>query len=79
MKGIIPESVLTAAKGLINLYGNSFEYLGKYMGTDVYRFKFPANTQTGYPFVFIYNTKDGCTDAITGFDALDIIEEVVKK
>lgn len=75
MNNNIPEPVIKEAKGLVDLYGNSIEYLGEYQGCDMYRFVFPKQKETGFPFVFLYDKDDECVDTITGFDALDIIGE----
>lgn len=73
----IPEAVLKEANDLINLYGNSFQYLGECRGYEVYKFVFPEHKETGFPFVFLYDKEDECVDTITGFDALDIIGKFV--
>ena len=73
MKNAIPESVLKEAKGLIDLYGNTLEYLGDYNGYDVYLFAFPENKETGFPFVYIHDTDSNVVLEVTGFRALDII------
>ena len=79
MENNIPKSVMHEATSLIDLYGSSFKYLGEYMGTAAYCFVFPENTVTGFPFIFLHNKKDDRTDVITGFDALDIIAELIKE
>lgn len=78
MKNDIPKSVIKEAEGLIDLYGNNFDYLGEYQERDAYLFVFPKNKLTGFPFVFLYDTKDQNVETITGFDALDIIDEFEK-
>lgn len=75
MKNKIPEPVIQKAKGLINLYGNSIEYLGKHQGCDVYKFVFPKNTETGFPFAYLYNASNGKVIEITGSQALRLIDE----
>ena len=75
MQGI-PQIVKNAAKDLIDMYGDKFEDLGKYEGSDAYAFHFPDDVDTGFPFVFIY--KNGKISEITGFEALDIITLFVK-
>lgn len=72
----IPEAVKNEARGLIEQYGDSFEYLGEYEGADYYVFKFPEDSCTGFPFVFQY--ADGLVFTITGFEALDTIDLFVK-
>ena len=39
----VPEQVKNEARELIEQYGDSFEYLGNYEGSDVYVFKFPED------------------------------------
>ncbi len=68
---IIPEQVKKAAEELVNMYGASFKYLGKYEDRDVYMFKIPSNEDTGFPFVYLCDDEN--IIEITGFEALDII------
>ena len=37
----VPEQIKSAAKSLIDLYGDAFDYLGKYKGKDAFLFRFP--------------------------------------
>lgn len=53
----IPEQVKNEARLLIEQYGDSFEYLGKFEGQDAYVFKFPEDSDTGYPFIYLYDGK----------------------
>ena len=73
----IPKKIQEAAKGLIDMFGLSFDYLGKYEGADFYMFVFPDDTDTGFPVVYQY--ENGHALEITGFPALDIINLFVKK
>lgn len=72
----IPKQIKTAAKSLTDIYGDSFDYLGKYKGKDAYMFRFPDDVDTGFPFVFIHNDND--VTEVTGFDALKIVRLLVK-
>lgn len=72
----IPEQVKNEARQLIEQYGDSFEYLGNYEGADYYVFKFPEDSCTGFPFVFQY--ENGSVFTITGFEALDTINLLIK-
>mgnify|MGYP000220050521 FL=1 len=54
----IPEQVKNEARVLIEQYGDTFEYLGIYEGQEAYVFKFPGDSCTGYPFVYLYDGKD---------------------
>lgn len=67
----IPEQVKKAAGSLVEMYGLSFDYLGKYQGKDAFQYRFPNDTDTGFPFVYLF---DGVNvTEVTGFEALDII------
>lgn len=72
----VPEQVKNEARGLIEQYGDSFEYLGNYEGADYYVYKFPEDFCTGFPFVFQY--ENGSVFTITGFEALDTINLFIK-
>ena len=67
----IPQIVKDAAKDLIEIYGDKFDYLGKFEGADTYVYQFPDVVCTGFPFVYL--VKDDKVEAITGFLAVDII------
>ena len=75
----IPESVIKEATGLINLYGNTLKYLGEHKGFDVYKFVFPKDTETGFPFVYLHDTSNDRVMEITGFDALHIVCGFIKE
>lgn len=72
----VPEQIKVAAKELIDMFGSHFEYLGKYDGADFYMFKFPDDSETGFPCVYQY--ENGEVLEITGFHAFDIIGLFVK-
>lgn len=76
MKNNIPEAVIKEAKDLIDCYGESIDYLGEYRGCDMYQFVFPANKETGFPFLYRYNKAADIAITITGFRALDILDEI---
>lgn len=78
IKKSIPESVVHEAQSLIELYGNTLEYLGEYKGYDAYLFAFPDNKETGFPFVYIHDTANDTVLEVTGFRALDIIGDFEK-
>lgn len=67
----IPEQVKKAAGSLVEMYGLSFNYLGKYQGKDAFQYRFPNDTGTGFPFVYLFD--DINVTEVTGFEALDII------
>lgn len=70
----IPEKVKVAAQSLVDMYGLSFDYLGKNDGADFYMFKFPDEDCTGFPFV--YKLKNDNVSEVTGFEALDVIDHL---
>lgn len=72
----VPEQIKSEARWLIEQYGDSFDYLGNYEGQEVYLFKFPEDSCTGFPFVYLF--KDGLVTEITGFESLDIIGLLIK-
>lgn len=72
----IPEQVKNEARVLIEQYGDTFEYLGIYEGQEAYVFKFPGDSCTGYPFVYLYDGKDATE--ITGPLSLDVIDSCIE-
>lgn len=72
----IPEQVKNEARALIEQYGDTFEYLGIYEGQEAYVFKFPEDSCTGYPFVYLYDGKE--VTEITGPLSLDVIDSCIE-
>ncbi len=72
----VPEQIKSAAKSLIDIYGNTFDYLGKYKGKDAFVFRFPDDANTGFPYIYLF--KDDKVTEITGFEALDILNLLVE-
>lgn len=72
----VPQIVKDAAKDLIEIYGDKFDYLGKFEGADAYAFSFPEDSCTGFPFVYL--VKNGKVDVITDSPALFIIDSLVE-
>lgn len=72
----IPKEVIEAAKNLIELYGENIKALGTYKDQEVYKYQFPKNSFTGFPFVYLYDKVSGQVFTITGFDALDILSSI---
>lgn len=72
----VPEQIKSAAKSLIDVYGNAFDYLGRYKGKDAFMFRFPDDTNTGFPYIYLF--KDDKVTEITGFEALDILDLLVE-
>lgn len=71
-----PAIVKKAAKELIQMYGDKFDFLGKYEGADAYMYVFPDDCSTGYPIVYLL--KDDKVDVVTDTPALYIIELLVE-
>ena len=71
MTNNIPQKVKRAFESLITMYGDCVEYLGNRAGVDYYRYKFPENTDTGFPNVVAYES--GNVSNITGFDAVNLV------
>lgn len=72
----IPELVKTAAKSLIDMYGDNFSYLGMYDGAEAYVYEFPEDSCTGFPFVYLL--KDDIVTEVSGYIALHIIDLAAK-
>lgn len=72
----VPAQIKAAAQVLINTYGDAFDYLGKYQGADAYLYRFPDNSSTGFPYIYLF--KSGITTEITGFEALDLLNLLVE-
>lgn len=72
----IPEQVKNEARWLIEQYGDSFDYLGNHEGADYFLYKFPEDVTTGFPFVFRYG--DGQVMTYSDFEALDLINLLIK-
>ncbi len=71
----IPQAVLYEASWLIEVYGCDFRKIGKYDGKIVYLYCFPENTETGYPFVYLYDEMNMISLQITGEEALEVIQD----
>lgn len=78
-KTTVPSTVRRAAKTLIDLYGENIVFIGHKEAIDIFRFQFPEDTRTGYPFVFLYDKRKDSVNKITGFEALNIIAEWVNE
>lgn len=72
----IPQSVLNESQELVDLYGERIRYIGKCGKKEVYLFEMPDEEFTGYPFIYLYDHEADETEEITGFKALDIIQEL---
>ncbi len=74
----IPDVVLQEASEIMEMQEGTIVYLGKIGdGREVYLLKQPIDAETGFPFVYLYDGQSAME--ITGFEALDIINEVEKR
>ena len=74
----IPEVVLKEASETLEMLEETLVYLGKIGDSrDVYLLKQPIDAETGFPFVYLYDGQSAME--ITGFEALDIINDVEKR
>lgn len=71
----IPKQVKKAARELIQMYGDSFLYLGQYEGADVYQYQFAETAVVGFPILFLW--KNGSVREVMGFDSVSIISQLV--
>lgn len=72
---IVPKEVSAAAASVIAKYGANFKLLGEFEGSEVYRYCFPKDMRTGFPFLYLY--KDKKVKFVTGWDALKIVRLLV--
>ena len=69
---MIPQKVKTEFRTLSAMYGeHNIVHIGTRKCTEYFLFKFPDNTETGFPNVIAY--KNGEIMSITGFDAINIV------
>lgn len=74
----IPDVVLQEASETMEMLEGTLVYLGKIGdGKEVYLLKQSIDAETGFPFVYLYDGLNAME--ITGFEALDIINEVEKR
>ena len=76
MEDSVPKSVIYEAQHLIEEYGCNIRHIGKYDGNEVFEFVFPENTETGYPFVYLYDESTKVTIQLSGEEALEIILQI---
>ena len=74
----IPDVVLQEASEALEMLEGTIVYLGKIGdGKEVYLLKQSIDAETGFPFVYLYDGQSAME--ITGFEALDIINDVEKR
>lgn len=71
----IPTAVIKEAQNLISHYGQHIEFLGEFSDAEYYTFRFPENSLSGFPYVYMYDPQIEGVLEITGFRALDIINK----
>lgn len=72
MANNIPPKVKSAFKPLAEMFGyNNIVHIGTRAGVEYYLYKFPENTDTGFPNVVAFES--GNVSIITGFDAVKIV------
>lgn len=59
------------------MYGDHFDYLGKFEEADAYMFHFPDDVDTGFPFVYLVKDDDK-VEVISEEPALFIIDLLIK-
>lgn len=72
----IPQAVSDKAKDLIEVYGNNIMYIGNCNNKDVFRFLFPKNERTGFPYVYLYDSQTNTAEEITGIQAMKYIRRL---
>lgn len=78
MSLIVPKAVKDKTSDLAAMYGGDVEYKGKYEGRDVYMFRFPDDTETGFPFVYLYDDDNEDVTELTGFESLKLLRVLRK-
>lgn len=76
MNDKIPQLVKEKAQSIVALYGDNIVYKGKYKDKDVYLYCFPKETETGFPFVFLYDDNSAEVTEVTGFEALELLRDL---
>lgn len=71
----IPSPVIEKAHHILSVKGGFVKYIGEYNGSSAY-YSAIKNCDTGFPFVYLYNGK--VVIEITGFDALNIADSLIK-
>lgn len=72
----IPQAVLDSAKELIDSFGEHFNRFGFFKGKYVYKFEFPKDMATGFPFVFLYDKQTNEVEKITGMKAMEVLSSI---
>lgn len=72
----IPNKVVSKAKNLIDQYGMNIEYVGQSKDKDVYMFRFPENSTTGFPVLYLYDKKEDTVEIVSGMESFDILDSL---
>lgn len=75
MEKKIPQAVIDEAETLITNYGENIVFRGNYKQYEVYKFIFPEDTETGFPFIYLYEPTTDKAFEITGFEVFDILSD----
>lgn len=78
MSLIVPNAVKDKISDLAAMYEGDVEYKGKYKGRDVYMFRFPDDTETGFPLVYLYDDEKEDVAELTGLESLKLLRELRK-
>ena len=76
---MVPQQVIKAADKLVQVYGQSFDLVGKKNGRDVYMYVFPAGLFLGYPYIYLFKDGDSAAEQITGLSALQVLDSLDAK
>lgn len=71
----IPAPVIKKAHHILSFKGGFVKYIGEYNGSSAY-YSAIKDCDTGFPFVYLYDGK--VVTEITGFDALNIADLLIK-
>ena len=72
----IPKAVKDKAKELIDAFGENFDDLGQYQGKRAFRFVFPKDSRTGFPYIYLYSERTKVVEEITGMMAMQILSSI---
>lgn len=71
----MPSPVIKKAHHILSVKGGFVKYIGEYKGSSAY-YSAIENCDTGFPFVYLYDGK--VVIEITGLDALNIANSLIK-
>lgn len=71
-----PKAILDIAQPLVETYGFNFEPLGRYETKEAYRFVFPSDVRTGFPYIYLFDAQSNGVQIITGREALSVLKKI---